>query len=111
MKSGSDARVLIALLVGVALLRLALVASPDGREGSVTIHADATLRAGLFNGEERLAAELDPHRIAYVHLVRGRLRVNEHALGAGDALRLDGETRLVLEGGHDAEVLVFDLAA
>ncbi len=90
--------------------RLALVASADGRDGSVTIHADATLRAGLFDGAERLEADLDPRRIAYVHLVRGALRVNDHALRGGDAARLDGETKLVLEGGEDAEVLVFDLA-
>jgi len=90
--------------------RLALVASPDGRDGSVTIHADASLRAGLIDGAERVEVELDPRRIAYVHLVRGGLRVNDHALRSGDAARLDGENKLVLEGGQDAEVLVFDLA-
>ena len=90
--------------------RLVTVASPDGREGSVTIHADATLRAGLFNGGERTELALDPLRIAYVHLVRGGLRVNDRELAAGDALRLDRESKLVLEGGEDAEVLVFDLA-
>jgi len=90
--------------------RLALVASPDGREGSVTIHADATVSAGLVTGTERVEAELDPRRIAYVHLVRGSLRVNDHALAGGDAARIEGEAKLVLEGGEDAEVLVFDLA-
>ena len=90
--------------------RLVTVASPDGREGSVTIHADATLRAGLFDGAERAELALDPQRIAYVHLVRGGLRVNDRELAAGDALRLDRESKLVLEGGEDAEVLVFDLA-
>jgi hypothetical protein len=90
--------------------RLALVASPDGREGSVTIHADATLSAGLFDGAERLEIALDPARIAYVHLARGALRVNGLLLHAGDAVRLDDEPKLALEGGTDAEVLVFDLA-
>ncbi|MFM7505924.1 MAG: pirin family protein [Rubrivivax sp.] len=90
--------------------RLALVASPDGAEGSVTIHADACVRAGLFDGAERAEQALDPARIAYVHLARGELRVNGQALQAGDALRLDGETALVLDGGVAAEVLVFDLA-
>jgi len=93
--------------------KLATVASPAGHkhaEGSVTIHADATLRAGLFNGDERAELALDPARIAYVHLVRGALRVNDTQLKAGDALRLEQETKLTLEGGEDAEVLVFDLA-
>jgi quercetin 2,3-dioxygenase len=91
--------------------RLALVASPDGRDGSVTLHADASLRAGLFDGDEHVQLALDPARIGYVHMVRGALRVNGRALQAGDALRLDRESSLVLEGGEDAEVLVFDLAA
>ncbi len=90
--------------------RLALVASPDGREGSVTIHADAALRAGLFDGDERSELELDPRRLAYVHVARGSLRANGQPLSTGDALTLDGETRLVLDGGQAAEVLVFDLA-
>jgi hypothetical protein len=93
--------------------RLVTVASPDGAKhepGSVTVHADATLRAGLFTGDERAELALDPARITYVHLVRGSLRVNDRQLHAGDAARLDAETRLTLEGGEDAEVLVFDLA-
>ncbi len=89
---------------------LALVASEDGRDGSVTIHADAGLRAGLFDGAERAEMALDPKRLAYVHLVRGRLSVNGQTLETGDAITVAGEQRLVLEGGLDAEVLVFDLA-
>jgi redox-sensitive bicupin YhaK (pirin superfamily) len=94
--------------------RLVTVASPEGEKhvaGSVTIHADASLRAGLFSGSERAELALDPTRIAYVHLVRGSLRVNDQPLRAGDAARLDDASMLVLEGGEDAEVLVFDLAA
>ena len=90
--------------------RLALVASPDGREGSVTIHADAAIRAGLFDGDERAELVLDPRRLAYVHVARGSLRANGQPVAAGDALTLDGETRLVLDGGQAAEGLVFDLA-
>ncbi len=89
--------------------RLALVASPDGREGSVTIHADASLRAGLFSGDEHAELPLDPARLTYVHLVRGSLRVNGQALRSGDAVTLAHESTLVLDGGEDAEVLVFDL--
>jgi redox-sensitive bicupin YhaK (pirin superfamily) len=91
--------------------RLRLVASPDGAQGSVTLHADARLYAGLFEGVESATATLDPQRKTYVHLIRGQLQVNGHALQGGDAAKLSGETRLVLERGHDAEVLVFDLSA
>ena len=90
--------------------RLRLVASPDGRDGSVTIHADASLYAGLIDGAERAELALDPKRLAYVHLVRGKLQVNGVALAAGDAAQLAQEARLTLEQGQGAEVLVFDLA-
>ncbi len=91
--------------------RLRLVASSDGREGSVTIHADAAMYAGLFEGAETEALPLDAARNAYVFLVRGRLAVNGHELQAGDAAHLRGERRLELTDAHDAEVIVFDLAA
>ena len=91
--------------------KLRLVASPDAEQGSVLIHADARLYAGLFDGAETASLALDPQRPAYVHLVRGELSVNGTRLQAGDAARLEGETRLTLEQGKDAEVLVFDLAA
>lgn len=90
---------------------LRLVASPDGREGSVTIHADAALRVGLFDGDERAELALDPARKAYVHVARGEVVVNGQALGAGDAVKLEGETALHIAHGRQAEVLVFDLAA
>ena len=90
--------------------KLRLLASADGHDGSVTIHADAALYAGLFDGDEAAQRALDPKRLAYVHVARGRLRVNGAPLGAGDAARLDGETSLRLDGGEDAEVLFFDLA-
>jgi len=90
--------------------RLALVASSDGRDGSVTIHADAALRAGLFDGDEVVELALASGRLTYVHLVRGSLHVNGQALGGGDAVTLEGEPKLLLSGGDGAEVLVFDLA-
>jgi len=91
--------------------RLRLIASEDGREGSVTMNADASLYAGLFDGEEAATLGLDLRRRAYVHLVRGRLRVNGSELSGGDAALISAESALKLDGGHDAEVLVFDLAA
>ncbi|MBL0943466.1 MAG: pirin family protein [Hydrogenophaga sp.] len=90
--------------------RLRLVASPDGAEGSVKIHADAAMYAGLFDGAEQASLELNPARKAYVHLVRGALEVNGEQLSAGDAAVMDGEAALHLAKGRDAEVLVFDLA-
>ena len=91
--------------------RLRLVASRDGRDGSVRIHADAALYAGLFDGAESAELALDPARKSYVHLVRGELSVNGETLRGGDAALLAGESRVTLAGGRDAEVLVFDLAA
>ena len=89
--------------------RLRLVASPDGAEGSVTIHQDARIYAGLFDGAERAAMPLAPGRRAYLHLVRGTLTVNGTPLAAGDALKMSGVAELMLEKGADAEALLFDL--
>ncbi len=90
---------------------LRLIASPDGARNSVTIHADASIFAGLFDGDERAELPLNPARKAYVHLVRGVLDVNGQHLEAGDALLLEDENGITLSQGSDAEVLVFDLAA
>lgn len=90
---------------------LRLVASPDGAQGSVKIHADAALYAGLLDGAESATLALNPDRKTYVHLVRGALSANGQALSGGDALLMEKETTLSLTDGHDAEVLVFDLAA
>jgi redox-sensitive bicupin YhaK (pirin superfamily) len=89
--------------------RLRLVASPDGAEGSVLIHADARVYAGLFDGAESATLKLPAGRQGYVHLVRGELQVNGRQLSAGDAAQLTQESRVELGGGQQAEVLVFDL--
>ena len=91
--------------------KLRLVASPDGADGSVTLHADARMYAGLFDGNESVELPLDPARRSYVHLVRGEMSVNGQRLRGGDALALAEEARLQLADGKDAEVIVFDLAA
>ncbi|MDD5175217.1 MAG: pirin family protein [Sterolibacterium sp.] len=90
---------------------LCLVASPNGAQDSVTIHADATLYAGLFDADESAELALDPKRKAYVHLVRGALEVNGQHISTGDAVLLKDENRITLANGRDAEVLVFDLVA
>ena len=90
--------------------RLRLVASPDGREGSVTIHQDAFVYAALLDGADRAVHSPQPNRRAYVHVARGRLTVNGQPLEAGDALKATQTAEIVLEKGKDAEVLLFDLA-
>jgi redox-sensitive bicupin YhaK (pirin superfamily) len=88
--------------------RLRLVASADGADSSVTIHQDARIYAGLFDGAERAEHALKKGRRAYVHVARGRISVNGTVLEAGDALKTDAP-RIVLENGDAAEVLLFDL--
>jgi quercetin 2,3-dioxygenase len=88
---------------------LKLVASPDGRDGSVTLHADASIYAGLVDGTQSIERAIDPKRRAYVHVVRGQVDVNGRALQAGDALTLEQESQISISQGRDAEVLVFDL--
>lgn len=87
--------------------RLRLIASPDGAEGSVSLHQDARLYAGLFDGAERASHALARGRKGYVHVARGRIKVNGEALGAGDALKTDAA--IEFSDGEGAEVLVFDL--
>ena len=89
--------------------RLALIASPDGRDGSVTIHQDARVYAAQIGGDERVAYDLAAGRRGYVHIARGRVRFDEAALEAGDAVKLEGPMRIVLDRGEAAEVLLFDL--
>ena len=89
--------------------RLRLVVSPDGDDGSVTIHQDARMYAGLFDGDERAQLAIAPGRLAYVHVARGSATVNGHALVAGDALLYADETAVEIGQGQGAEVLVFDL--
>jgi hypothetical protein len=88
--------------------RLRLIASPDGAEGSVTIHQDARIYAGLFEGDERAEYLLPAGRKGYVHVARGRVNVNGHELVAGDALKTDAGP-IGIDQGNRAEVLVFDL--
>ncbi len=89
--------------------QLRLIASPDGRDGSVLIHQDAMLFAGLVDGEERVSHTLAAGRLGYVHVARGRATVNGNLLETGDALKVTGPADIVLEKAKDAEILVFDL--
>ena len=89
--------------------KLRLVASPDGQAGSVSIHQDARLYAGLFDGAESAELAIAPGRLAYLYMARGEAVVNGHALVAGDALLYADEANVTIASGKGAEVLVFDL--
>jgi redox-sensitive bicupin YhaK (pirin superfamily) len=89
--------------------RLRLVASQDGTDGSVHVHQDARLYAGLFDADESASLEVAPGRLVYVHVARGDVTANGEVLAAGDALQLSDAPAVTLGSGHAAEVLVFDL--
>ena len=90
--------------------RLALIASADGREGSVTVNQDVSLYAGLFDGNEQASLDIAGGRRVYVHAIRGSVKVNGTPLDAGDALKMTDVRKVTVDGGREAEVLVFDLA-
>ena len=89
--------------------RLRLVASRDGRDGSVTLHQDVALYAGVLDEGQKAELPLAAGRHAWVHVARGAATVNGQRLGAGDGAALSDEPKLTVEG-HGGEVLVFDLA-
>jgi redox-sensitive bicupin YhaK (pirin superfamily) len=89
--------------------RLRIIASPDQADGSVQIHQDARVYAGLFDATETTTLNITPGRRVYVHVARGSVTANEVTLNAGDALQLTDTSELVLSQGKQAEVLVFDL--
>jgi redox-sensitive bicupin YhaK (pirin superfamily) len=89
--------------------KLCLVASKDGREGSLLIHQDAAVYATILGPDKSIDHPLAPGRTGYVHLIRGRAKVNGTPLEGGDALKLSGEKAIVVSDAEDAELLVFDL--
>lgn len=89
--------------------RLQLVASPDGADGSLRLHQDVRVYAGLFDGTERTVLAFAPGRMGYVHAARGRISVDGTGLEAGDGLKITDVRRVELSSGRNAEVLVFDL--
>ena len=89
--------------------RLRLVASPDGADGSVTIHQDARVYATLLGPGRQVVHRLAPGRHAWVHVARGSLTLNGERLGAGDGAAISAEPTLTLVGEQDAEALLFDL--
>lgn len=90
--------------------RLRLVASPDGADGSVTIHQDARVYASVLDGPEEVTHRLAHGRRAYLHVARGSVELNGQTLSAGDGAKVDGEAELRLANARQAEVLLFDMA-
>src|SRR5687768_4731822 len=89
--------------------KLRLIASPDGADGSVKIHADAKMFAGLVDGGNRVEHDVENDRYIYVHVARGKVSLNGNVLQAGDGAKITGENQLILDQGQEAEVLVFEL--
>ena len=89
--------------------KLRLIASPDGADGSVKIHADAKMFAGLVDGGDRVEHAVENGRYIYVHVARGAVSLNGAVLQAGDGAKITDENHLILEQGQKAEVLVFEL--
>jgi quercetin 2,3-dioxygenase len=90
--------------------RWRLVASHDGRDGSITVHQDVDLHAALLTGGERLGFDLKPGRHGWLQVARGQIRLDGEPLKEGDGAAVSGETKIEVEGETDAEVLLFDLA-
>lgn len=90
--------------------RLKIIASPDGRDGSVTIHTDTVVYAGIFEKGSSSTLTLARGRHVWVHVARGDVTVNGTSLAAGDAVALSDEHSVQLDGTTRGEVLVFDLA-
>jgi quercetin 2,3-dioxygenase len=89
---------------------LRLVASREGREGSVTVHQEVSLYAGLLDAGQKASVDLAPGRRAWVQVAKGAVAVDGQELAEGDGAAVEGEARVTVEGRDASEVLVFDLA-
>ncbi|MEZ0316457.1 MAG: pirin family protein [Methylophilaceae bacterium] len=89
--------------------RLRLIASSDGRDDSVLIHQDASIYASILDKDDTADYSLAVNRLAYVHLIRGKLEVNGIVLSTGDALKINDLSRIEFRNAQDAEFLLFDL--
>jgi quercetin 2,3-dioxygenase len=89
---------------------LRLVASPDGKDGSVTIHANANVYAGLLDAGQHAELALPDNHGAWVHVARGKVSINGQQLGEGDGVAIEGERSIRIDGIDNGEVIAFDLA-
>ena len=89
--------------------RARLVASPDGRDGSVTVHTDALIYASLLDAGDDLSHELEPGRNAWLQIARGAVRLEDQRLGAGDGAAITTVSKLMIKAEKPSEILIFDL--
>ena len=90
--------------------RLRLIASADGREGSVTINQDASVSASMLDAGHEVAHQLAPGRSAWLQVVRGKIAINGNDLNQGDGAAISDEAAITIKGREPAEILLFDLA-
>ena len=90
--------------------RLCLVAAADGREGSVTVHQDASVYASMLSKDAEVVHSLTPGRHAWLQVARGEVTLNGELLNQGDGAAISAEEKIAIHGREDAEVLLFDLA-
>lgn len=90
--------------------QLRLIASPDGRDGSVTVHQDAELYNAVLEPEQQVSYAIKPDRHVWLQVARGSIVVNAQALDTGDAIGIDEAQTLTIQGTQKAEILLFDLA-
>jgi len=91
--------------------RLRLIASHDGDDSSVTLNQDVKIYSGLLNDEETFSYNTKPNRVAWIHVARGEVELNDEKLQAGDGVSVNPGQSLEFRNGDHAEVLVFDMAA
>jgi quercetin 2,3-dioxygenase len=89
--------------------RLCQIVSSDGTDGSITIHQDARVYAGLLDAGASTEQSLKPARKAWLHVARGAVRANSMLLGEGDGAAIENEARIAMEAVENSEVLLFDL--
>ena len=90
--------------------RLRLLASGDGREGSVTIHQDVKVFNALLGSGDEVSYQLEGDRHAWIQVIKGTITVGGTRLGAGDGAAISRENSITINSEEDAEVLLFDLA-
>jgi redox-sensitive bicupin YhaK (pirin superfamily) len=90
--------------------RLRVIASPDGRDGSVTIHQDVEVYLARLDAGHEIVQPLRVHRHGWVQVARGAVLLNGEPLSAGDGAAVTDEPALTIRASQPAEVLLFDLA-